>query len=51
MIVHRVKVMNRAESLYALSEFNIGDRVSWSSRDGNVYDSDGVEVKRDVGKE
>ncbi len=37
MIIHRVKVMNRAASLYALSEFNIGDRVSWDSRDGKVY--------------
>src|SRR5688572_12252341 len=37
MIVHRLKIMNRAEALFAMSEFDIGDRVSWDSRDGNVH--------------
>lgn len=37
MIVNRVNIMNKAESLLAMSEFNVGDRVSWPSRDGNTY--------------
>jgi hypothetical protein len=34
MVVERIRLMHRAGSLVSMSQFTIGDRVSWSGSDG-----------------
>ena len=37
MVVNRLKLMDKVETLLALSHFTVGERVSWYSRDGSEY--------------
>lgn len=36
MVVERLRLMHKAESLLHMTKFNVGDRVSWTGSDGVV---------------
>lgn len=36
MVVERLRLMHKAESLLHMTKFHAGDRVSWTGRDGIV---------------
>jgi hypothetical protein len=36
MIVHRVRIMNRLDTLGSMSLLKIGDKVKWNGSDGNA---------------
>lgn len=36
MIVERIRLMHKAESLLHMTKFSVGDRVSWDGSDGVV---------------
>ena len=36
MVVNRMKLINKAEALIAMSKIQVGDRVSWQSDNGMV---------------
>ncbi len=37
MVVERLRLMHKAESLLSLTKFNIGDTVCWTGSDGMVH--------------
>jgi hypothetical protein len=37
LTVERIRLMQKAGTLVAMSQYRIGDRVSWISKDGNRY--------------
>jgi hypothetical protein len=37
IVVERIRLMQKATTLVALSQFRVGDRVSWISKDGNRF--------------
>jgi hypothetical protein len=36
MVVERIRIMQKAGTLMSMSQFNVGDRVSWNGSDGIV---------------
>ena len=37
LTAERIRLMQKAHALMAMSQFGVGDRVSWYSQDGNKY--------------
>ncbi len=37
MVVERLRLMDKAESLLSLTKFNVGDAVAWDGSDGKVH--------------
>jgi hypothetical protein len=37
MVIERLRLMHKAESLLHMTKFNIGDRVLWTGSDGTVH--------------
>lgn len=40
----RIRLMQKAHALVAMSQFGVGDRVSWYSQDGNKYTGEIIRI-------